>query len=260
MAKPRAPLRTRIAVSDERSITIRGKDLVEDLIGEVSYSEMVFFLIAGRLPEPREARLLDACLVTLMEHGLTPSAIVTRMIADNVPAESQVAMAAGLLTIGGVFVGTIEGCAAILQRGVAEGGDRAAFAQGVVADHVARKAALPGFGHRLHKPDDPRAVKLLRLGEEAGCDRGYIPLLRELGRALDAASGRHLTINATGAIAAILLEIGLPLECMRALAVVSRCGGLPGHLIEERRTGSGRRIWRMVDEAIPYEAEESAAP
>jgi citrate synthase len=255
MSKPKAPLRTRIAVSDERRITIRGKDLVEELIGKVSYTEMVFFLIADRMPEPHETRLLDACLVTLMEHGLTPSAIVTRLIADNVPAESQVAMAAGLLTIGSVFVGTIEGCARILQQGVAAGTDPAAFARGVVADHLSRKAPLPGFGHRLHKPDDPRAVKLLSLGEEAGCKGGYIALLRELSRALDMASGRHLTINATGAIAALLLEIGLPLECMRALAVVSRCGGLPGHLIEERRTGSGRRIWRMVDEAIPYEAE-----
>lgn len=259
MPKPKTPLTTRIATSDERSITIRGKNLVEDLIGKVSYSEMVFFLITGRLPEPRETRLLDACLVTLMEHGMTPSAIVTRMIADNVPSENQVAMAAGLLTIGSVFVGTIEGCAKILHEGVnggiAEAGDSATFAAKVVAEHMARKAPLPGFGHRLHKPDDPRAVRLLAIGEEAGCQGGYITLLRQLGTALDAASGRHLTINATGAIAALLLEIGLPLDCMRALAVVSRCGGLPGHLIEERRTGSGRRIWRMVDEAIPYEAE-----
>lgn len=255
MAKAKVALTTRIAVSDERSITIRGKDLVEELIGKVTYTEMVFFLIKGRLPDRREVRLLDACLVTLMEHGLTPSAIVARLIADNVPSEAQVAMAAGLLAVGNVFVGTIEGCAAILQAGVAEGGDPAAYAGRVVQDHRARGTPLPGFGHRLHKPDDPRAMRLIAIGEEAGCAGGYIALLKELGRALDAATGRHMTINATGAIAALLLEIGLPVECMRALAVVSRAGGLPGHLIENRRTGSGRRIWRMVDEAIPYDPE-----
>lgn len=255
MARPTGPLKTRIATSTETTITIRGRNLVEELIGKVTYTEMMFFLITGRMPDAQATRLLDACLVTLMEHGMTPSAIVARLIAFNVPAEAQVAMAAGLMTVGGVFVGTIEGCAKILQQGVAEGGDKAAFAARIVADHQARKAPLPGFGHRLHKPDDPRAVRLLALGEEAGCDGGYIALLRVLGTALDAASGRHLTINATGAIAALLLEIGLPLECMRAMAVVSRAGGLPGHLVEERRTGSGRRIWRMVDEAIPYDPE-----
>ena len=256
MAKPTGPLKTRIAVSDETTITIRGRNLVEDLIGKVSYTEMMFFLITGRMPEPRATRLLDACLVTLMEHGMTPSAIVARLIAFNVPAEAQVAMAAGLMTIGGVFVGTIEGCAKLLQAGVTEGADPEGYAARVVAEHQAGKIPIPGFGHRLHKPDDPRALRLLALGEEAGCDGGYIALLRALGRALDAASGKHITINATGAIAALLLEIGLPLECMRAMAVVSRADGLPGHLVEERRTGSGRRIWRMVDEAIPYDPEE----
>lgn len=255
MPKPTGPLRTRIAVSDERTITIRGKDLVDELIGKVSYTEMVYFLVVGRLPDARATRLLDACLVTLMEHGMTPSAIVARLVAFNVPEEAQVAMAAGLMTVGGVFVGTIEGCARVLQLGVAGGGDADAYADRVVAEHLARKAPLPGFGHRLHKPDDPRAVRLLALGDEAGCDGGYIALLRSLGRALDAASGRHITVNATGAIAALLLEIGLPLECMRAMAVVSRAGGLPGHLVEERQTGSGRRIWRMVDDAIPYDPE-----
>lgn len=249
------PLATRIAVSDEKTITIRGKNLVEDLIGSVSYTEMVFFLIRGRLPDARERHLLDACLVTLMEHGMTPSAIVTRLVADNVPAESQVALGAGLMTVGSVFVGTIEGCARILEQGVRDAADYESYARTVVADHLGRKATLPGFGHRLHKPDDPRAQKLLALGREAGCDAGHVALLEALGRALDAASGRHITINATGAIAALLLEIGMPVEVMRALAVVSRCGGLPGHLVEERRTRSGRRIWRLVDEAIPYEAE-----
>jgi citrate synthase len=187
---------------------------------------------------------------------MTISAIVTRLIADNVPGESQVAMAAGLLPIGSVFVGTMEGCARILREGVERGGDAEAFAQAVVADHMARKAALPGFGHRLHKPDDPRALRLLAIGEELGLKGDHIRMLRALGVALDAALGRHMTINATGAIAALLCEIGIPLEAMRAMAVVSRAGGLPGHIMEERRTGSGRRIWRMVDDAIPYEPPE----
>ncbi len=253
MAKPEQSLTTSITRSDEKTIWVRGKNLVEDLIGRASYTEMVYFLTTTRMPLPAETRLLDACLVTLMEHGLTPSAIIARMLADNVPGEPQVAMAGGLLAVGGVFVGTMEGCSRLLHRGVSGGADPAAFCEQVVAEHRRDGLAVPGFGHRLHKPDDPRAQRLLQLAAETGFDGAYVKLLRTLGAALDAASGRHLTINATGAIGALLLEIGIPLGAMRALAVVSRAGGLPGHLIENEKTRSGRRIWRLVDDAIPYE-------
>ncbi len=104
-----------------------------------------------------------------------------------------------------------------------------------------------------------RALRLLALGTECNVKGEYIALLKQLGSELDRASGRHITINATGAIAALLLEIGMPLEVMRPIAVLSRCGGLPGHLVEEKRTHSGRYIWRLVDESIPYESPASSA-
>jgi citrate synthase len=244
---------TNIAHSDERTITIRGKDLVKELIGRRGFSEMVFFLIRNRFPSADEIRILDACLVTLMEHGLTPSAIVTRVLADNVPGEAQVAMAAGLLAVGDVFVGTIEGCARLLKEGMDNGIDRAGYCRRVVADHLAKHIPIPGFGHRLHRPDDPRALRLLTVGTECNVKGDYIALLKEFGSELDRASARHITINATGAIAALLLEIGMPLAVMRPIAVLSRCGGLPGHILEEKTTRSGRYIWRLVDESIPYE-------
>jgi citrate synthase len=242
---------TSIAKSDERTVIIRGKDLVHELIGQRSFSEMVFFLIRNRFPSPDELRVLDACLVTLMEHGFTPSAIVTRVVADSVPGEAQVAMAAGLLAVGGVFVGTIEGCARILQDGAAHA-DAGAYCRDIVGEHLRKRVPLPGFGHRLHKPDDPRATRLLALGSECSLKGDYPRLLKQLAAELDRASGRHITINATGAIAALLLEIGMPVEVMRPIAVLSRCGGLPGHILEEKKTGSGRHIWRLVDESIPY--------
>ncbi|HEV7267192.1 MAG TPA: citryl-CoA lyase [Falsiroseomonas sp.] len=252
----RAKLATSIATSTDTSITVRGRDLVNELIGHRTYTEMVYFLTTGRTPDATETRVLDACLVTLMEHGMTISAIVTRLIADNVPGEAQVAMAAGLLPIGSVFVGTMEGCARILHDGVTQAVEPEAYARDVVQRHMDRQEALPGFGHRLHKPDDPRALRLLAIGDELGLKGDHVRLLRALGAALDAKRGKHVTINATGAIAALLCEIRIPLEAMRAMAVVSRAGGLPGHLLEEKRTGSGRRIWRMVDDAIPYEPPE----
>ena len=119
-------------------------DLVHELIGVRSYTEMVYFLITERFPTPEQTRLLDACLVTLMEHGLTPSAIVARLIADSVPGQAQVAMAAGLLAVGDVFVGTMEGCAELLEHGL-NAVDQAAFCTATVAEHVEAQRPVPGF-------------------------------------------------------------------------------------------------------------------
>lgn len=249
--------KTHIATSDTDSITVRGRDLVNELMGKLSYTEMLYFLIKGRVPSAGETKVLDACLVTLMEHGLTPSAIVTRLVADNVPDEPQAALAAGLLTVGNVFVGTMEGCARILKIGVETEGDQEVYCRDVVEAHRQERRALPGFGHPIHKPDDPRPPRLFAIAEEAGCSGRYVALLKTLSAELDRRAGRHLTINATGAIAALLLEIGLPPESLRGLAVVSRAGGLIGHLLEERTTHSGRAIWELVDEAIVYEAPEA---
>ncbi|HEY5210657.1 MAG TPA: citryl-CoA lyase [Stellaceae bacterium] len=245
--------KTRIATSDEQSITIRGHDLVGELMGKYSFTEFVYFLICHRFPTPGETRVLDACLVTLAEHGLTPTSIVTRLVADSVPGETQVAMAAGLLAVGSVFVGTMEGCGDILKRGIDQGGDRDAYCRDTVAAFRALKKAVPGFGHPIHKPDDPRVPRLFGIAGECGVTGDYIALLKKMSAELDRQAGRHLTINVTGAIAALLLEIGLPPEIMRGIAVVSRAGGLTGHIVEERETHSGRHIWNLVEHAIPYE-------
>lgn len=248
-----ATITTRIATSDAQSITVRGKDLVNELMGRYSFTEILYFLITDRFPTAAQTKVLDACLVTLMEHGFTPSSLVARLIQDSVPSEPQVAISAGLLAIGSVFVGTMEGCGRILSAGIATGGDLDAYCRRVVEEHRAAKRALPGFGHPFHKPDDPRPPRLFQVAQEAGVKGDYIALLKRLNGEIDRAFGKHLTINATGAIGALLLEIGLPPEVMRGVAVVSRAGGLIGHLQEEQRTHSAREIWRLVEEHIPYE-------
>ena len=91
---------TSICTSDLTSITVRGRDLVNELVGELSFTEMLYFLSCGRKPDAGQVKVLDACLVTIMEHGINPSTIVARLIADTVPDEPQVAIAAGLLGVG----------------------------------------------------------------------------------------------------------------------------------------------------------------
>lgn len=244
---------TNIATANATTVTVRGRDLVNDLIGKHSFTEVLYFLTVGRMPTPGQTRVLDACLVTLIEHGFTPAALISRLTAESVPGEIQVPIAAGLLAVGSVHAGTMEGCAALLHEGAGQT-DRDAWCRRVVSEHRARKAPLPGFGHKLHKPDDPRTPPLLRVAKETGLDRRYVSLLLELSQIVDETAGRHVTINATGALAALLLEIEIPPQIVRAIAVVSRCGGLVGHIIEEQRTGSARHLVKLARETIPYEA------
>lgn len=242
---------TRIATSDATSITVRGRDLVEDLVGRHTFTEMLYFLVCHRMPELPETRVLDACLVTLMEHGINPSTLVTRLMADSVPDQIQVAMGAGLMAIGNVFAGTMEGCARLLTQAL-EMPDPTAFFADIATRHRSTRSPVPGFGHRTHRPEDPRTPRLFQIAAEAGLDRRFVPLLRTFGAAVDDAAGRHVTINATGAIAALLLEIGIPVPVMRAMAVVSRAGGLAGHVLEEQEIGSARTIWDLSREGIPF--------
>lgn len=248
MARPT----TKIAHHTTEAIYVRGANLVDELIGRLTFTEMMYFQLLGSRPTPAQAKILDAVLVTLMEHGITPSTIVSRLIYDSCPEAVQAAVAAGLLGVGSTFIGTMEGCAANLEEILAAPEGEAARAK-VIAQRVrAAKQPIPGFGHPHHKPDDPRSPRLLAVAEEAGVPGRYIRALRLLAMEVDAAWGRHLTINATGAVAALLGEIGVPREVMRGIAVVSRAAGLVGHIREEQLEPSARHMWNVVSENVPY--------
>jgi citrate synthase len=163
----------------------------------------------------------------------------------------QGAVAAGLLGVGSRFVGTVEGCAALVARVV--GGEAPAA---VVAEHRAARRPLPGFGHDVHAPDDPRTPRLFALARQHGIAGASIEALEALGVAVDAALGRHLTINATGAVAAVLADCGIPTEIMRGFALVARCAGLIGHIHEEQHHPAMRSIWEAAESAVPYEGGE----
>jgi citrate synthase len=240
---------TSICTSDLASITVRGRDLVNDLVGELSFTEMLYFLACGRKPDAGQVKVLDACLVTIMEHGINPSTIVARLTAHMVPEEPQVAIAAGLLGIGGQFAGTSEQCAAILQE-LAKEGDVRKTAERLIASGQ----PIPGFGHLHHKPDDPRTPRLFAVAEKAGVKQTHARLLLALGKAIDEVKGRHITINATGAIGALMLDIDVPLAAIRSFSVVARSAGLTAHLLEEKSNPAARTIWRESRNAVPYVA------
>jgi len=235
----------------------RDKDLVNDLIGEATFTEVMFLQIMGRKARPVDIKIVDAVLVTLMEHGLTPSAIASRLIYMSAPENLQGAVASGLLAVGSQFVGTMENCSVLLDEIIASP-DRQEAALAIATRYKNQKKPLPGFGHHLHKPDDPRSLKLLDLADsEPTLERHYIEALKLLSRAVDQVYARHITINATGAVAALLGAIGVPSRLMRGFAVISRAAGLVSHIAEEQNIPSGRFIWDTIDQAIPYTKKDT---
>jgi len=244
-------LKTQISYATETEINWRGRDLMSEILGKRDFTETMFLLMTGHFPDNCEKRIFDVCLVTLMEHGLTPHAIVSRLVADSNPDQVQIAIAAGLTCVGDVFAGTMEGCGRLLIDGL-RSDDTVAWCEETAAAYRQDRIPLPGFGHPVHKPDDPRTPRLFEIAREAGAKGDAIALLEAFSAEVDKVYGRHLTINATGALAALLLEIGIAPEIMRAIAVTSRAAGLTAHIAEEQRSHSGRRIWTLVENAFTY--------
>lgn len=245
---------TRICRHDAKAIHIREHDLVEELIGGVGFTEMIYLQCMGRRPNAGEVAILDAVLVTLMEHGMTPSTVVSRLIYDSAPEALQGAVAGGLLTVGSTFVGTMEGCARLLAEMLAAADGPDAAGRRIAEAHRRARTPVPGFGHPIHTPDDPRSPKLFAVAEAQGVEGRHIAALHTLSAAVDDVYNRHLTINATGAIAALLSEIGVPSDIMRGFALITRAAGIVGHLLEEQQMPAARAIWHAADAAVPYAA------
>jgi citrate synthase len=243
---------TQIATSTQTDVFIRGKSLCTELIGKVSFTEMIFWGVLGRTPSAEQARILDACLVTLMEHGLTPSALVTRLTYSSAPEAMQAAVASGLCGVGSLFVGTMDGAGALLQRMCSAPVPLDVEARAIAEEHKLERKPLPGFGHPQHKPDDPRSIVLLTLARQLGVAGQHVAAIDALGKAVDDVYGKHITLNATGAIAAVLADAGVPYEILRGMALIARAAGLVAHVHEEQRQPAMRAIWQAAEHAVPY--------
>lgn len=252
---PKATPHTALCRWSETSVHYRDADLVRDLLGKRSFVDVFVAQAFGIELDDGRRRIVDAVLVTLMEHGMTPSVIAARMVYSSSPENLQAGVAAGLLAVASRFVGTMEPAAELLDRIVDAGagagaGKDEAEAKAIVAEHRSRREPVPGFGHHLHKPDDPRALALLALAREVGHYGPRCAALELLSTQIDASAGRHITINATGAVAALLGDIGIPVRLMRGFAVLSRAAGLVAHIAEEQRDPSLRFVWDLVDQAM----------
>jgi len=258
-------LRSDIAYSTADRIVVRGHDLVA-LIGAVPLGDFAFLELKGRLPTSAESVVFNAIAVTLVEHGLTPSAISARLTYLGAPESLQAAVAAGLLGLGGRYGGTVEEAARMLQEalaGAAPGAGLREVARRVVAGHRERRVLIPGLGHPTHKGLDPRASRLFQVAAENGFAGPHVELVQLVAEEAETALSRALPVNATGAIGAIAGELEIPWQVCRGLAVIARAIGLVAHLDEERREPLAAEIWSRVDEEASEhlrEGSESGSP
>lgn len=251
MTRIKKSLHTELGHSTPDKITVRGLDLPGEILGHFNLGDMAFLELRGRRPTPQESVMFNAILVTLVEHGVTPSALVARLTYTGAPESLQAAVAAGLCGLGTVFVGTTEGSARMLYEALPLGSlptrPVEEMAREIVAGFRARKEIIPGLGHPMHKPIDPRTPRLFQLAEENGLSGHYVALMQAVQAEAERASGKSLPINATGAIGAIACEFGFPWRIIRGFGVMARAVGLVGHILEEIADPMGMEIWQRVE-------------
>lgn len=244
---------TAICGFDADSIKVRGKDLVDDLIGHVSFTDYLYLQATGRTPSETQSAIVDAVLVTIMEHGLVPSAIVTRLTHFGAPESFQGAVAAGLLGVGDRYAGTAGECGAILERLVAKpAAEREAAAIDEVRRYREMRRPVPGFGHPIHSEHDPRVPRLIGVAEQSGAGGEYIGAMRTLEKALNDVTGKNLVTNISAAIGAVLGEAGIPSTLMRGIVLTARCAGLVGHLHEEMQDPAAHAMWEGAQGRVDY--------
>lgn len=252
------PAKTAIASANAKGVSVRGRDLVGDLMGRLTFTEYFYFLMTGREPSDAQRFFLDLLLVTIAEHGLTPTAVAARMTLAAAPDALQGAVAAGLLGAGTVVLGTAELCGKVLvdaQNRAAAGDNPDSVVAAITHEIHARGEMMPGFGHPVHKPTDPRSDRILALAAERKVAGAAIDLARRFTPAVAKAWGRPLPMNVSMAIAACLIDLDFPPAMIKAVPILARTAGLLAHLAEERERPIGFQMAAAAEGAITYDGQ-----
>ncbi len=247
---------TRISRAYPDRVEVRGRDLTGDLMGRLSFTDYFHLLLTGREPTEDERFFLDLLLIAIAEHGMMPTNVAARMTLAADPDSLQGAVAAGILGCGPVILGTSESCARLLeeaQEKVTAGGTPAAVAGDVARAVHASGGKVPGFGHPVHRPLDPRAERILELATVRGVSGPHVLLARRLHEAVSEVWGKPLTMNVAMPIAAVMLDLGFASSAVNAVPILARTAGLLAHLVEEREHPLGFLMAAAAEEAIEYE-------
>ena len=237
-------------------VEVRGRDLCGDLMGRLTFTEYFHLLLTGREPTGEQRFFLDLLLVAIAEHGMMPTNVAARMTLDADPGSLQGAVAAGILGCGPVILGTSDACARLLEEGqakVAAGADPVEVAEELTRPIHESGGKVPGFGHPVHRPLDPRAERILELADEHGVSGPHVLVARAVCDAVTVVFGRPLTMNVSMPIAAVLLDLGFPAAAAKAVPLLARTAGLLAHLAEEQQNPVGFLMAGRAEEAVAYE-------
>ena len=248
--------RTAICTSDEHTIVVRGQDLCRELIGHLSFTDYFFLLLTGRRPDAACSTVLDATLVAIAEHGLVPSVQASRMTFAAAPDALQGAVAAGILGCGSVILGASETAGRLfidVAARVDAGATLPQAAAAAITELKAARAAIPGYGHPLHKERDPRVDRLIDVATQAGADLRFVRIAQALEEVIPGIVGKELRMNVSAAIPAVLLGVGFPVASLRGVPILARTAGLIAHLAEEAETPSGFALSYQATRELQYE-------
>src|SRR5664279_4214334 len=248
--------RTSICTSDEHAIVVRGRDLSKDLIGKVSFVEHFFLLLTGRLPAVGEAAVLNATLVAIAEHGLVPSVQAARMTFAAAPDAMQGAVAAGILGCGSVVLGSSETAGRMYSEidvQVQAGAAIEVAALAVLKVWRAAGQAIPGYGHPLHKERDERVGALFDVARAAGTDLRFVAIAEAVEALMPTVVRKDLKLNVSGAIPAVLLGAGFPVQALKGVPILARTAGLIAHLVEEMEQPIGFALSYQATREMQYD-------
>ena len=229
--------KTAITKVEPNKVCLRGYR-IDELMGRITYAQGVFLAIKGELPSQGEAQMLDAILVSSIDHGVTPPSCVAARTLASTGNPLNAALAGGILAISRHHGGAIEDSMRLLQEAVRRKNEMKATSRQIasitVKEYAGKHRRLPGFGHRIHTRD-PRTPKLFQIASDLGIAGEYVEMAEALQDAIRESTGKELPINVDGAIAAVLCEMDFPPELANAFFIMARVPGLVAHVYEEKK-------------------------
>jgi len=231
--------RTALTCIEPNKILVRGYAL-DEIMGRLTFGEAIYLLLVGEIPSPGMGRLMEALLVSFIDHGATPPSTLAARNTATTGAPLRACVAAGVLGFGRYHGGDIETCMQFLDRGLAlvrEGATVREAATQIVQKSMEAGETPPGFGHRYHTRD-PRAARLFQMALELEVESDHVQMIRAVEIVLHDYpddQGRTLPVNIDGAIAAVCGDLGIPPTIADALFIISRVPGIAAHADEERQ-------------------------
>jgi citrate synthase len=247
---------TGLGKAELHRVLVCGYDLNKELVGKITFTDMVSLMLRGRLPTADEARMLNALLIILVEHGMVSHVVAARIIFHSAPEAIQGAVAAALCGAGSVHLGSSEWSAKMLIEALppeTRDANVDAAAAAVIDSYAAKKERIPGIGHRTHAEGDPRAETLFQIARDTGVHGQYCELIQRISGISEERRKRRIPVNVTGAIAAIALDMGFSWQITKAFALIGRTLGALGHIAEEIRNPMATNIDAAIKSALDYQ-------